>query len=244
MHRRLFSVVATVLSLTAGSLGATIDWKGFTWTLRGDTSAVVNLDGSLTLTTTGSSSGDPGNDNWVATASMPSSTQWMRFSFIDSEGGAGFGPRAYASSSNFNGVGEILLQGGVYSGYPNYWTNYSAWVDSAWKNTNWAGFGSPRQAGSHHSVLMGNFADNKTRIVYDGIVRNTSDGSDPNSALYYRPNFFNRAYLGMTGSPGETFSVTYTDFDTGVDPVPEPFTLGLAGAALAAAIRSRKTRKG
>jgi hypothetical protein len=205
-----------VLSAAVSTVhAATVDWMGFTWTLRGDTVATVNLDGSLTLTGTATKSGDEGYDNWVATTAL-SNVQQMTFGFID-QGGNGQGARAYASSGSFNGSGELLLQGGVYATFGNYWTNYSAWVSSGWKDTTWANPGNRLQG--EHSVTMANCTDGRTRIFFDGVQAIVSGSPDPSKAVYYEPTKFTRAYLGAsiypTDSTGNlnTFSVTYTRFN-------------------------------
>jgi hypothetical protein len=207
--------------------------------------AVVNGDGSMTLSGTTGSSGDPDygwgyGDNWIATTSLPS-VQWMQFSFEDA-GGSGQGARAYASSSVFGGTGELLLQGGVVGGYSSYLTNYSAWVDDEWKGTEWK-FPATRTAGIH-STLMGNYTDGKTRIVFDGDVQSVSGSVNPADATYYEPDLFNRAYLGASGVTGSRFSVTYNDFQAGSDlksTVPGPAAiLPFIGGALVALKRRRR----
>jgi len=170
----------------------------------------------------------------------------MTFGFLD-QGGTGQGARAYASSGSFNGTGELLLQGGVYATYGNYWTNYTAWVSNSWKSTTWNNPGTRTQG--EHSVSMANCTDGLTRIFFDGVESIVSGSADPQKAVYYQPTKFTRAYLGASIYPTNnsgglnTFSVTYTRFQVSGEPVAVPGPAAALSMAFGIAVSAARRRK-
>ncbi len=219
------AVLATAMPAGVGH-AAVHQWAELDWTLRGSATTATNDNGNITITTTGGSSGDPSPDNWVLTAPLPkldgAKPMWMQFSFIDSQGSTGYGPRAYASAAHDNG--ETLIQGGALYGYSSYWVNYSRYEDGKWLPTSWHPLAS-RGAGGEHTFKVGLFGDGSVGMWFDGALvdRIVAGGAYPNLPV----DGFTRAYLGMTGPVDTDFSVTYTGFTYGYSAIPEPTSIAI-----------------
>jgi hypothetical protein len=236
--RRLFIACAVLTFVGAQARAATIEWKGVTWDLSSNGTAVVNPNGSLTLTiTNGTGSGIA----WLHVNRLPWGggtfetvmDPWVRWSFeghkgdilIDKEGG--LNPTIQAGSL-----------------WDRYWaaTRYTTALGA--RSESYLIYSDPTEGvGStiSHVVNLGKGMDGTVDAGFDSGPWATSEFLKTNVGANWG---FQDVYLRLrAGNAGDT--ITFTDFQygSGYIPIPEPVTmalLGLAATGLGGYVRKRR----
>lgn len=224
-----FVIVVLIVALVAASSArADVVWKGVNWYTRGaSTSAVANGTGGLDITVLGHQSGDPGNDNWNLYGSVPAGTKWLEFTFVDTYAGdiSLGGPRAYVDTIENNK--EYMFQGGIYAERSRYYVNHNVYdyPSATWPLNEWWYTGANSRVAGEHTFKIG-MDDSYVDFYFDGIYRG--------SYMEGLPSQFETIYLGVTTTPGTTFTGTYTDLTYGgtYSHVPLPGTVLLLGPGL------------
>ncbi|MFH1730366.1 MAG: hypothetical protein ABIF82_01795 [Planctomycetota bacterium] len=231
MKRVMFVVVGIVaLMLANGIAGAgTIDWKGVTWDLDNGT-AVVNPDGSLTLTiTSGTGSGiaalHVNRLPWGAGTFDTVMDPWIQWSFDGHKGDIMVEQEAYPGPTVFAGSNwGYKLAGTRYTDTENVRQEaYSIWAEDTEPIS--------------HVVYMGKCTDGTVDFRLDSDPWVANDFLKTNVGGAWG---FNDVYLRLRSGTA-TDTITFNDFEYGSGhvPIPEPAGLGLTGLALLAVRRRR-----
>jgi hypothetical protein len=211
-----------VLGLASSALasGGTLSWKGQTWDVSSNASAVVTGDDAAVLTRDTGTSDATLHVNRVEPTSGGASfinangTPWIEYSyedngfyrgvdiFIDSER-TGDDPRLQAGSLfACQGLGYLRFDPGSQETF-----GYAEGCDnSATPGT----IGSLRAAGQRHTIYVGERADGTIDYNYDGQWFTSTFLKDNTG-----PFDFNDVYLRLRGPDGA--SATFTDFRYGAD---------------------------
>jgi len=219
------------LILANGIAGAdTIDWKGVTWDLYNGT-AVVNPDGSLTLT-----SGDGGEKAWLHVNRLPWGAgtfdtvmdPWIQWSFEGHKGDIMIEQESYPGPTVFAGSNwGYELAGTRYTDTENVrQENYSIWAEDTEPIS--------------HVVHLGKRTDGTVDFRLDSDAWVASDFLKTNVGGAWG---FNDVYLNLrSGTTGET--ITFNDFQYGsghvAPPIPEPGALSLIGLGLVGLVRRKR----
>ena len=231
MKRIMMILAVAALMLANGIAGAgTIDWKGVTWDLDNGT-AVVNPDGSLTLTiTSGTGSGTAALHvnrlPWGAGTFDTVMDPWVQWSFEGHKGDIMIEQEAYPGPT---------VQAGSIWGYELAVTRYTA----------------PDTSRPEEYFVWAEDTEPISHVVYlgkrtDGTVDAGFDSNPWAESAFLKTNVggawgFNDVYLRLrSGTAADT--ITFNDFQYGSGhvPIPEPAGLGLIGLALLA-VRKRRT---
>jgi len=229
MKHKALLVYAVAMVLTVGSQAwaDTIDWKGVTWDVI-DGTAVVNGDGSLTLT---SAVNHPfsvalhvNRLNGLEGVLDP----WVQWSFE--------GHRADILIEQEDYPGPTVQAGSNWTPTTFAVTRYTA-PDNSRPEEYFAGAEDSEPIS--HVVIIGKRTDGTVDAKFDSDPWATSEFLKTNVGGDWG---FNDVYLRMrTAAIGD--SVTFTDFQYGDGHVPEPVTMSLLALGGLALIRRRRTAK-
>lgn len=221
-------IFALVAAFTATEIATadTIDWKGITWTVN-NASAIVNGDGSLTLTSSASSSsGVALHANRLSLGFDEVMDPWVQWSFS--------GHRADILIEQETPPGPTI-QGGSHWDHTLAVTRYTLPDDSRSEDNYfiWAEDSEPIS----HVLSIGKRTDGTVDAKFDSDSWAATDFLKTNVGGNWG---FNDVYLRMRDA-GIDDTVTFNDFQYGSGHVPEPATMCMLGlGALGLTRRKRK----